>query len=236
MLEGTQHPAAFFVTLTYSEAELPAEGVLKKHVQRYLRDLRRMIAPRRVRYFCTSEYGERFGRPHYHLALYGALVPRELIESWGRGIVDVRLLGPESAAYICGYILKEPSGESTGRNPEFRLMSRRPGIGGMAIDAMARDLGRVLTAGEDVPRALRIGGRLWPAGRYVRVRLRGGAGVDDGLRRYIEDMKRAEKLLQLTPKDVEDLAKLRRVDKAKGERAQRRAEAVQRANFLRKQL
>lgn len=238
VLEASQHPAAFFVTLTYSQEHLPTGSNLsKRHVQLYLKRLREDVEPRRVRYFCSGEYGERLGRPHYHLALFGALVPREIREAWGLGIVDIRELGPESAGYICGYILKSgivsrtKAGE---REPEFRLMSRRPGIGGEAGDVLADQFLRALP-GEDMPAAFRMGGKLWPLGRYLRDRMRDGRVDVDSLRRA-RGRDRALMMMAWTEKDRSELVKLRELSKHKAHRAAIRAAAVIRQNNLRKKL
>lgn len=240
MLEAGQHPAAFFVTLTYKDSELPDGGNLsKRDVQLYLKRLRADVAPRRIRYFACGEYGDESGRAHYHLALFGALVPREIRQAWGKGLVDISLLGPESAGYICGYILKQglkSDSRAEGREPEFRRMSRRPGIGGYAADEMGKRQREFSAVGEDVANVVRMGGKAWPLGRYMRERIRGaGAVAADGVQ-FRRDMERAMRLLTMTSKDVADLARLRQVDRAKGERAAIRAAASQREIARRKKL
>lgn len=238
VLECSQHPAAFFVTLTYKDSELPIGGNLsKRDVQLYLKRLREDVEPRRIRYFAVGEYGERFGRPHYHLALYGALVPREIRSAWLKGRVDISLLGMESAAYISGYILKAGMASekaADGREPEFRLMSRRPGIGGLAGDALGRDLRRYLSLGDDVQPGIRLGDKAFPIGRYLRERMRAAAGVVPDVVRRRRDIERGLMLKVMTSKDVEDLKAMREKDKVKGERAASRAAAVQRYKQQRK--
>lgn len=65
-----------------------------------------------------------------------------------------------------------------GRTPEFAIMSNRPGIGAGAIRTIADDLlsvagRRYLDQAQDVPSALRTGGKLLPLGRYLKEQLRG---------------------------------------------------------------
>ncbi|UPW41905.1 replication initiator protein [Dipodfec virus RodF1_80] len=63
--------SAFFITLTYDDAHLPLDGrVCKRDCQLFLKRFREQIRPYRIRYFLVSEYGESFGRPHYHLILF----------------------------------------------------------------------------------------------------------------------------------------------------------------------
>lgn len=55
-----------------------------EHVQAFLKRLRawdvrqaRLLkcAPSKVRFFCAGEYGDKFGRPHYHLILFNVAFP-----------------------------------------------------------------------------------------------------------------------------------------------------------------
>lgn len=57
-----------FVTLTYAPEYLPVNGVEKKAIQTFNRRLRNFY---KYRYYAVSEYGSMYGRPHYHLLLFG---------------------------------------------------------------------------------------------------------------------------------------------------------------------
>lgn len=64
-----------FVTLTYSDGYIPHDGVSKRDLQLFLKRFRenwyRKYENRlNLRYFAVSEYGSKFGRPHYHLLLW----------------------------------------------------------------------------------------------------------------------------------------------------------------------
>ena len=71
-----------FVTLTYDDAFLPSDGVNKKHLQNFIKRFRenwcRMYNADRLdlRYFAVSEYGTKYGRPHYHLLFWN--VPNDM--------------------------------------------------------------------------------------------------------------------------------------------------------------
>ena len=104
-----------------------------------------------VRYYLCGEYGDRTARPHYHCCLFGEdfVADRQpfrrtavgwlytsqlLADVWGLGHCLIGDLTFESAAYVARYCLKKISGPPAaahyaGREPEFALMSRRPGIG-----------------------------------------------------------------------------------------------------------
>lgn len=64
-----------FVTLTYEDSYLPADGVEKRAVQLFMKRFRenwyRTHEDRLdLRYFAVGEYGRQFKRPHYHLLLW----------------------------------------------------------------------------------------------------------------------------------------------------------------------
>lgn len=124
MLESFYHAENSFVTLTYSDANLPTNGSLyPEHLKGWLKRLRERIAPQRIRYFAVGEYGDRTERPHYHAAVFGfmpctgGVLSRRgecpcrsctlVRESWGFGHVMVAELSFKSAAYIAGYVVKK---------------------------------------------------------------------------------------------------------------------------------
>lgn len=60
-----------FVTLTYDENHLPADGMVsKRELQLFLKRLRKNAGWDTLRYMYCGEYGSRHGRPHYHLMLW----------------------------------------------------------------------------------------------------------------------------------------------------------------------
>lgn len=180
VLEAAQHPAAFFVTLTYAPEFYPEDGnVSPRELQLFLKRLRLEIAPQRLRFYGVGEYGERSGRAHYHLAVFGGFAfsdfQRAVNAAWARegkslGFVFIGTLTMDSAAYIASYLCKGMTKASAvklkGRAPEFARMSRRPGIGAWAhvqVADQAKKFGI-----EPVPNVVRFNNRLWPLGRYLR--------------------------------------------------------------------
>lgn len=160
--ESQTHEENCFITLTYSDENLPQYSNLsKRHLQLFFKKLRKKISPKKIRYFACGEYGEDLDRPHYHLCLFGhdfddkqlwsirnnvRLYRSETLENiWQMGHSTIGDVTFESAAYIARYCTKKITGEPkeehyeiinsiTGeihgsKNPEFSLMSRRPGIG-----------------------------------------------------------------------------------------------------------
>lgn len=196
LLEQLKHQTSAFVTLTYDDDHLPAGGTLvPKDAQDWLKRLRRAVEPRTLRFFLVGEYGEQSWRPHYHAIIFG-LCPvgdAEIVQStWSRGFTMCAEVNQHTVQYTCGYVTKKLNGRDersrellNGRFPEFARMSLRPGIGAPAIkevvDALTTDGGAILMSqSEDVPQALRHGGKLNPLGRYLRRKLREGYGIKDG--------------------------------------------------------
>lgn len=205
MLESNLHTDNAFVTLTYSDENLPEDGSLvPRHVQTFLKRLRKAVQPARLRFFCVGEYGDRTSRPHYHIALFGypachrgrtdhrrnnCCPPCDLVRAeWKLGGVDLGRLEPESAAYVAGYVTKkltnkedEYAAEILGdRYPEFARMSNRPGIGADFMHEVASTLLEFdLEQMEDVPSTLAHGRRVLPLGNYLRKKLRRAIGRDE---------------------------------------------------------
>lgn len=132
---------ASFITLTY---RVDVGDVDKREAQLFLKRLRKALAPKRIRYFLVSEYGDKSRRPHYHAVIFGhdfskdsgAYVVRKglyssplLEEAWGHGHVSSGSVTPASIRYVTNYLLGSQPEKLEGRAPTFALMSRRPGLG-----------------------------------------------------------------------------------------------------------
>lgn len=144
-LELQFHSVSCWATLTFDEKHVPPT-VQRYDVSAYVKRLRARVHPRQFRFFASGEYGEQFGRPHYHIILFGLPQSEPAIEqAWKFGRVQVDRLEPAAIAYVAGYVSKKAGEEFVPRevvNPEtgevweteppFVLMSRRPGIGGEA--------------------------------------------------------------------------------------------------------
>lgn len=200
MLEARLHQSSFFCTLTYDQVHVPGDGgVRPRDVQLFLKRLREACAEK-IRFFAVGEYGDRTQRPHYHLVLFGLLDYRLIGSCWPFGAVHVGFVTPQSCAYVSGYTVKKWTKvvpELNGRHPEFTRMSLRPGIGAVAAEEIGRAYvsrsgAAALARDGDVASAVRIDGRLYPLGRYLRglARLAVGAAVTEpeavSSRRYQE--------------------------------------------------
>lgn len=135
--EAKLSPDNVFVTLTYDDKKDGPHITLKKRdCQLFLKRLRKNLG-RQIRFFLSGEYGEKGGRPHYHLIIFGLRKEEENIirQSWKHGFVSVGDVSLSSINYVAKYTLKKVSGvlkeeyAKQGKIPEFSLMSRKPGIG-----------------------------------------------------------------------------------------------------------
>lgn len=151
-LEAQKWPANAFLTLTYAPEYLPKKRTLKKKdLQDFWKRLRKHLNTEKIRYMACGEYGPKTLRPHYHAVVFNywpkdakpykknlvgdfLYTSKELEHIWGKGFVVVGHVDYESAAYVARYTFKKAYGADQlpvklGREKEFRLASRRPGIG-----------------------------------------------------------------------------------------------------------
>lgn len=171
MHEAQLHPdRSWFITLTYSPENLPANGSLNyRDFQLFMKRLRK-VSPG-VRFFMCGEYGEQLSRPHFHACLFGhhiadlkqfKMTPAgtlytsdSLSRLWGLGFVSIGELTKKSAGYVARYSLKKVTGDAadahytrvdseTGElvelTPEFCRMSLKPGIGANWYRKYGRDV------------------------------------------------------------------------------------------------
>ncbi len=162
MHESSMHDECCFITLTYSPEFYPETGSLcVESCQLFLKRLRQRVLPARIRFFLCGEYGDEFGRAHYHAIIFGYGFPDKmsigckkdyeefrsdlLDKTWGLGFCSIGSVTFDSACYVAKYAVKKVYGKKAaahyeGRRPEFLLMSRRPGIGRSWIDKFESDV------------------------------------------------------------------------------------------------
>jgi len=171
MHEKRMHPKSdsAFVTLTYSDDNLPPGNLLcKRDLQLFMKNLRHEY-PAGLRFFACGEYGDNTRRPHYHLLMLNEGFPDKkfakmsaagerlytsarLGEIWGLGNTWVGDVTYASCAYVTRYVTKKlkgvretaevttSDGEVLPYVREFVCMSRRPGIGSAYFDRHAVEL------------------------------------------------------------------------------------------------
>lgn len=101
-----------FLTLTYDNEHCP-RSLVKSDLQKFWKRLRKRIAPDNFLYYACGEYGDTFGRPHYHAIVFGlSMRNREDIEkSWNMGFIKLGLVTYNSCRYVAGYVQKKLYGK-----------------------------------------------------------------------------------------------------------------------------
>ena len=124
MHETMLHAHNVFITLTYAPEHLPKHGSLRKRdFQLFMKRLRKRIAPTKVRFFSSGEYGSNTFRPHYHAIIFGYGFPDKLRvgqrgehpiyrsatleELWDKGHSEIGTVTYQSASYVARYCVKK---------------------------------------------------------------------------------------------------------------------------------
>nr|WEY17963.1 MAG: replication initiation protein [Microvirus Sku126] len=68
-LEKLSWKYTYFITITYNDDNLPDE-LKVRDLQNFIKYLRKLIAPAKLRYFGAGEYGNKTKRPHYHIIIF----------------------------------------------------------------------------------------------------------------------------------------------------------------------
>lgn len=137
---------------------VPVATLVKKDLSAFIKRVRRYQEyegyTQPIRFYGCGEYGSETMRPHFHVILFGLHLPTEgfhlyrqnfngdnlynhdfLDKCWKNGYSVVGAVTWQSCAYVARYIMKKQLGKDAknwysdrGIEPEFTLMSRRPGI------------------------------------------------------------------------------------------------------------
>lgn len=117
-----------FLTLTYSDENLPEDGSIHlRELQLFFKKLRRRVEPN-IRFYACGEYGDRTGRPHYHALVFNYFpddrkiytynkhkqplwTSKFLDDVWGLGHVYVGSVTHQSAGYVARYTMKKVNGD-----------------------------------------------------------------------------------------------------------------------------
>lgn len=148
--EGQLHERSSFLTLTFKDKFYPKDGsVSVRTMQLFMKRLRKRLGYTKLRFFLCGEYGEKTGRAHYHVILFGEdfirirknlRKPCEPSQSglpqWTSPILDQVWSCPdtgesygratigdvtfESAAYVARYCLKKITGEKAASHYDGR--------------------------------------------------------------------------------------------------------------------
>lgn len=133
MHEAKMHKENCFLSLTFNNQNIPADGsIRKKDVVRFMKRLRKQLAPKKVRFYACGEYGDKSFRPHYHVLIFGhdfkdkevfktitngsqqyfIYTSEELSKIWDYGFSTTANLTMETALYTARYVQKKITGNS----------------------------------------------------------------------------------------------------------------------------
>lgn len=128
MHEASLHENNCFLTLTYDDEHLPPGNSLNhRDFQLFMKRLRRNYPDDNIRYYMCGEYGENFGRPHFHVILFNFTFSdltlwkrtsaneviyrsKTLEKFWPYGYSSIGAVTFESAAYVARYVMKKVTG------------------------------------------------------------------------------------------------------------------------------
>lgn len=132
--------------------------LLKRDMQLFMKRLRKKYPDKQIRFYGCGEYGPKNQRPHYHLIIFGLDFAEDryvhqisalgdayyrsptLEKLWPYGYSYVCDVSWQTCAYVARYVTKKKKGKESDYyqffniQPEFSLMSRKPGIGRLYYD------------------------------------------------------------------------------------------------------
>lgn len=147
--EAQMHKYNCFITLTYNDNNLPPNGSLNhRDFQLFFKRLRKSawqqqqqirghpVEKQKIRYYMAGEYGENFGRPHFHACLFGLdfqdkkyitksptgcklYTSKTLEKLWPAGYSTIGQLNFETAAYTARYVMKKITGKQQKKHYEI---------------------------------------------------------------------------------------------------------------------
>lgn len=143
--EAQLHEDNCFITLTFSPEHLSQRNPMlgptsrpelrkdahqmsldKAEFPKFMKRLRKKLGYEKIRYFHCGEYGDTYGRPHYHAVLFGVdFSDKQIIglrqgnplyrsptleKLWPYGYSSIGSVTFESAAYVARYVMKKATG------------------------------------------------------------------------------------------------------------------------------
>lgn len=237
--EAAVSKTAYFVTLTYRPEDVPYDKygnkiLVQKDLTDFMKRLRHhhcnhytieqlahgLTRMDKIKMFGCGEYGEQFGRPHFHLLIFNASF-RDIEKSWTKGIVDCRKSnGKGAAGYIMKYMDKHLGKTQDWKKPkEFTTQSE--GIGKHYIEKF----GEWHRNNLDVAYVVSPAGAMLPMPRYYRERI---YNDEQKLKQmaYIQEMVSLERAIEQKEIGHEaynaNIKSLERVKKAKFDRGNKK--------------
>lgn len=131
-LKSATSSAVDIDTYAHAKPRAHADSLRPRDVQLFMKRLRKDLSKRnpfgKVRFYLVGEYGDKYGRPHYHIALYGEDFSDDRVKwrtsgdytcyrssrlerLWPHGNSEIGELTIDSATYVAGYIMKKVNGK-----------------------------------------------------------------------------------------------------------------------------
>ena len=134
MHEAQQNENNCFLTLTYDD-EHARPSLNYTDFQKFMKRTRRRFSPARARFYVGGEYGEQYGRPHFHACVFGIdfkdktywskspsgerlYRSQTLEELWPFGFSSIGNITFQSAAYVARYVMKKVTGTLAAKHYE----------------------------------------------------------------------------------------------------------------------
>lgn len=126
--EAQMHSENCFLTLTFDREHLPVDySVHPRHMQLFIKKLRKSLHPKRIRFYLGAEYGDENLRPHYHVIIFNhdfndkifyettkrgdtLYTSPTLSKLWGQGLATLGAVTFHSAGYTARYSTKKITG------------------------------------------------------------------------------------------------------------------------------
>lgn len=122
-----ERKSAAFVTFTYDDYEIPLNHFGEPTLRRsdlvlYIKNLRRQLdyhgypplCFKNFQYYAVGEYGDRFGRPHYHVLFFGLdfhECRNIFLKVWKKGLIDSLPILDGGIRYVLKYMDKQQFGD-----------------------------------------------------------------------------------------------------------------------------
>lgn len=166
-LQYPHNNIGIFLTLTYDDENLPKNGHLDyNHPKNFVKHLRDLISPHKISTLGCAEYGEKGGRPHYHLLIFGwepkdkqlkyesqsgskkysVFESKTIDRIWKKGLAEFGSIERESANYVARYTLKKCKNKNKNKNesekPKEKTICRslRPALGKLWYEKYSRSV------------------------------------------------------------------------------------------------
>lgn len=101
----------YFITFTYDNAHIEDNNLDYRHIQLFMKKLRKNYPNDKLKYLCVGEYGFKTGRKHFHMIIFGfknKVNYKLLHQLWQYGNIDVDLVRNYSAiSYLLKYAFKD---------------------------------------------------------------------------------------------------------------------------------